>query len=84
MNRRGFLSFLVMALMILCLSPVEAKGGKPLDDALTPFGKKINVTHSGSNDRVSVFVTKGFFFPKPNYTGDVTVGQNPFELAFVP
>ena len=64
--------------------PADTPQAVPHNIALTPNGRKLYVTHSGPNDKVSVFTTKGFFNPIPNYSGEVTVGQNPFGLAFVP
>ena len=55
----------------------------PHNIALTPNGRKLYVTHSGANNKVTVFTTKGLFDPIPEFSGEVTVGDNPFGLAFV-
>jgi DNA-binding beta-propeller fold protein YncE len=64
--------------------PVDSPYTVPHNIALTPNGRKIYVTHSGAaNDKVSVYQTRGSS-PVPSYAGDVTVGSNPFGLAYVP
>jgi DNA-binding beta-propeller fold protein YncE len=65
-------------------APEDAPYAVPHNIALTPSGRKIYVTHSGANNKVSVYKTKGFFDPTPDYFTEVTVGDNPFGLAFVP
>jgi DNA-binding beta-propeller fold protein YncE len=56
----------------------------PHNIALTPNGKKIYVTHSGATaDHVSIFETRNKK-AEPKLTGSVTVGLNPFGIAFVP
>ncbi len=51
--------------------------------ALTPDGTKLYVTHSGgASDKVTVFRIGGDL--RPVYEGEITVGFNPFGLAFVP
>ena len=50
--------------------------------ALTPNGRKLYVTHSGPNDKVSVYRTRRGN-PVPEYVGEVSVGQNPFGIAYV-
>lgn len=55
----------------------------PHNIALTPNGKKIYVTHSGPNNVVSVY-TATRQEPEPAYLKAVTVGDNPFGLAWVP
>ncbi len=56
----------------------------PHNIAVSDNGEKIYITHSGAQqDKVSVFVTKpGLSFP--SYEGEVTVGKNPFGLAYIP
>jgi YVTN family beta-propeller protein len=63
--------------------PVDAPYPVPHNIALTPNGGKLYVTHSGANDKVSVYRTAGSS-PVPILEGDVTVGFNPFGIAYVP
>jgi DNA-binding beta-propeller fold protein YncE len=63
--------------------PADALYTVPHNIALTPNGRKIYVTHSGANDKVSVYRTRGRS-PVPELMGDVTVGSNPFGIAYVP
>lgn len=53
----------------------------PHNVALTADGRKLFVTHSGANNKVSVFRIRGD--GSPQLIGDVTVGTNPFGLAYV-
>jgi DNA-binding beta-propeller fold protein YncE len=62
--------------------PVDAPYGVPHNIALTPNGRKLYVTHSGPNDKVTIYHTRGGD-PVPEYVGEVTVGLNPFGIAFV-
>ena len=64
-------------------APVATPYPVPHNIALTPNGKRIFVTHSGPNDKVSIFTTKGGS-PMPVLDEVVTVGSNPFGLAYVP
>jgi DNA-binding beta-propeller fold protein YncE len=65
--------------------PVDTPYPVPHNLALTSNGRKLYVTHSGgTSDKVTVFKTKGWFFPIPEYATEVTVGLNPFGLAYVP
>jgi DNA-binding beta-propeller fold protein YncE len=56
----------------------------PHNIALTPSGRKLYLTHSGATgDKVSIYAID----PQtgvPALTGSVTVGRNPFGLAYVP
>ena len=63
--------------------PVDAPYGVPHNIALTPNGRKLYVTHSGPNDKVSIYRVFGTD-PVPVLVGEVTTGQNPFGLAWVP
>lgn len=54
----------------------------PHNIAVTPNGKKIFVTHSGMNNIVSVFETRGRS-PMPSLVDEVPVGSNPFGIAYV-
>lgn len=54
----------------------------PHNLAITPDGKKLYVTHSGASaNKVSVFATKKN--ANPVLLGTITVGTNPFGLAYV-
>lgn len=64
-------------------NPVDTPNPVPHNIALTPNGKKIYVTHSGPNNVVSVY-TASRTDPEPEYLTSVTVGDNPFGLAWVP
>jgi DNA-binding beta-propeller fold protein YncE len=56
----------------------------PHNIALTPRGDKLFVTHSGAtSDKVSIY-SASLLEPVPTYAGEVTVGFNPFGLAYVP
>jgi DNA-binding beta-propeller fold protein YncE len=64
-------------------SPVDAPYAAPHNIAVTGNGQKLYVTHSGMNDKVSVYQMFGDD-PMPVYVGEVTTGDNPFGLAWVP
>lgn len=66
-------------------SPVDTAFPVPHNIALNPKGTKIYVTHSGGTaDQVTVY-SASKKMPVPVATGDnITVGLNPFGLAFVP
>ena len=56
----------------------------PHNIAVTSNGKKVYVTHSGGTaEKVSIY-TASKSNPIPVLVGDVTVGLNPFGLAYVP
>ncbi len=56
----------------------------PHNIALTPRGTKLYVTHSGATaDRVTVYSASNQA-PVPVPLGEITVGLNPFGLAYVP
>jgi DNA-binding beta-propeller fold protein YncE len=57
--------------------------GTPHNIAVTPDGRKVYVTHSGTNNQVSVYEAPGDS-PAPRLLHTVSVGQNPFGLEFVP
>lgn len=63
--------------------PVDAPYTVPHNIALTPSGRKLYVTHSGPNDKVSIYETRRRD-PIPVLIGEVTTGSNPFGLAWVP
>jgi DNA-binding beta-propeller fold protein YncE len=55
----------------------------PHNIALTPNGKKLYVTHSAENNTVTVY-TASRQHPVPTFARSITVGNNPFGLAYVP
>jgi YVTN family beta-propeller protein len=64
--------------------PLNTPYPVPHNIALTTRGEKIYVTHSGPTaEKVSVY-TASKEDPLPVLLGEVTVGLNPFGLAFVP
>jgi DNA-binding beta-propeller fold protein YncE len=63
--------------------PADTPYSVPHNIALTPSGRKLYVTHSGPNNTVTIYRTSRRN-PTPQYVGEVTVGSNPFGLAFVP
>jgi YVTN family beta-propeller protein len=63
--------------------PVETPYPVPHNIAVTPDASKLYVTHSGGgSDKVTVY-TAGED-RRPVFAGEVTVGFNPFGLAYVP
>ncbi len=63
--------------------PVDAPYSVPHNIALTPGGRKLYLTHSGPNDKVSIYwIGRGD--PTPALIGEVTTGADPFGLAWVP
>lgn len=63
--------------------PVSTPYAVPHNIAFTPAAHKMYVTHSGPNDKVTIYKTS-LWHPMPEYIGEVTVGDNPFGLAYVP
>ncbi|UCD75695.1 MAG: YncE family protein [Phycisphaerales bacterium] len=63
--------------------PVNTPYTVPHNIAFTRAAHKMYVTHSGPNDKVTVYRTSAGH-PMPVYLGEITVGENPFGLAFVP
>jgi YVTN family beta-propeller protein len=56
----------------------------PHNLALTPNGKQLYLTHSGGTaNQVSIYHTTGND-PLPSFSAVVTVGTNPFGLAYIP
>jgi YVTN family beta-propeller protein len=56
----------------------------PHNIALTPFPGKLYLTHSGgASDKVTFYDVR-YPDPIPLFAGEVTVGLNPFGLAYVP
>lgn len=56
----------------------------PHNIALTPNGRKLFLTHSGdTSDKVTIYRIGGND-PVPVFSDEVTVGMNPFGLAYVP
>jgi YVTN family beta-propeller protein len=68
----------------LVIDAVNTPFAVPHNIALTPSGHKLFVTHSGgTSDKVTIYTTSGSD-PVPVFSGQVTVGFNPFGLAYVP
>jgi YVTN family beta-propeller protein len=66
------------------INAVDTPFAVPHNIALTPRGDKLYVTHSGGTaDKVSVY-SASKHEPVPVLQGVITVGTNPFGLAFVP
>jgi DNA-binding beta-propeller fold protein YncE len=63
--------------------PVDTPYPVPHNIAFTPSGRKLYVTHSGPNDKVTVY-RASIRQPVPEYVGEITVGANPFGLAYAP
>jgi YVTN family beta-propeller protein len=63
--------------------PVDSPYPVPHNIALAPNGMRMFVTHSGgAADKVSVFGMRGWD-PTPDFVTEVTVGLNPFGIAWV-
>jgi DNA-binding beta-propeller fold protein YncE len=64
--------------------PTDSPYAVPHNIALSSDDQQLFVTHSGgTSDKVTVYeMSEGD--PSPVYVGEVTVGLNPFGLAFVP
>lgn len=63
--------------------PVDSPYPVPHNIALSPDGRRLFLTHSGgTSDKVTVYRTSRWD-PTPEYVGEVTVGLNPFGLAYV-
>jgi DNA-binding beta-propeller fold protein YncE len=62
--------------------PADSPYGVPHNIALTPDKQKLYLTHSGPNDKVTIYRT-GPGDPVPEYVSEVTVGMNPFGIAHV-
>jgi DNA-binding beta-propeller fold protein YncE len=62
--------------------PVDSPYEVPHNIALNPSGTKLYLTHSGASDKVTIYEIGGGS-PVPEYTSEVTVGLNPFGLAYV-
>jgi len=56
----------------------------PHNIALTPDGEKLYLTHSGASSNKVTIYTATNSAPVPTLLGEVTVGFNPFGLAYVP
>jgi len=64
--------------------PTDTPYPVPHNIALTPNSHKLYVTHSGGTaDKVTIYTTTAND-PVPVLAGEVTVGLNPFGLAYVP
>lgn len=62
---------------------VDTPYAVPHNIALGPLGRKLYLTHSGPNDKVTIYSASPFD-PTPVLIGEVTVGMNPFGLDYVP
>jgi DNA-binding beta-propeller fold protein YncE len=63
--------------------PVDSPYPVPHNLALSSNGKKLFLTHSGgSSDKVTVYRMRGRV-PSPEFVSEVTVGLNPFGIAYV-
>lgn len=71
-------------LNMLIGEPADTPYPVPHNIALTPNGKKVYVTHSGAASNVVTVYTTTRLDPVPEYLTSVTVGNNPFGLAYVP
>ena len=62
--------------------PVDSPYGVPHNIVLTPDGRKLYLTHSGPNDKVTIYrIGRGD--RTPEYSAEVTVGLNPFGIGYV-
>lgn len=62
--------------------PVDSPYSVPHNIALTPNGRKLYLTHSGPNDKVTIYrIRRGD--RTPEFLTEVTVGLNPFGIAYV-
>lgn len=64
-------------------TPVDTPYSVPHNLALTPDGRTLFLTHSGPNDKVTIY-TASRRDPIPVFAGEVTVGLNPFGLTYIP
>lgn len=65
------------------LGSADTPYNTPHNISLTPDGRRLYVTHSGANDKVTIY-TVSPESPTPALAGEVTVGSNPFGIAFIP
>lgn len=63
---------------------VDTPYAVPHNIALTPSGRMLFLTHSGATSDKVTFYTTTRHDPTPVFAGEVTVGLNPFGLAYVP
>lgn len=63
--------------------PTDSPYAVPHNIAVTPGGHKLYLTHSGPNDKVTIYRTVGRN-RIPILVGEVTTGANPFGIAWVP
>ena len=64
--------------------PVNSPYPVPHNIALTKAPDKLYVSHSGGTSNKVSFYDVSFSDPVPVFSGEVTVGLNPFGLSFVP
>ena len=65
------------------ISSVNTPYSGPHNIELTPNGRKLYLTHSGANNKVTIYEVSNRN-PIPVLQGEVTVGTNPFGIEFVP
>jgi YVTN family beta-propeller protein len=65
-------------------SAIDSPYPVPHNIALTQSPGKLYLTHSGSTSDKVTFYNVSYTEPIPEYVGEVTVGLNPFGLAYVP
>ncbi len=63
--------------------PIDVPYPVPHNIALSSNGRKLYLTHSGANDKVTIYRSVGLS-PELVLVGEVTVGLNPFGLAYIP
>ncbi len=63
-------------------APVDSPHSVPHNIAIAPGAHKLYLTHSGMNDTVTIY-TISDDDPTPVYLTEVTVGVNPFGLAWI-
>lgn len=65
------------------VGPTNTPYTTPHNIELTPNGNKLYLTHSGTNNKVTIY-NVSHQNPLPVLAGEVTVGTNPFGIEFVP
>lgn len=68
----------------MVLGAVDTPFPVPHNIALTPDGSKLYLTHSGGSSNKVTIYTASNQAPVPTLVGEVTVGFNPFGLAYAP
>ena len=65
------------------VSSINTPYSGPHNIEMTPNGRKLYLTHSGANNKVTIYGVS-YRNPIPVLEGEVTVGTNPFGIEFVP